>query len=81
MPKKDYSYEAAREQKVRVKVKGGKNAKTMEVEGQPLYHDGKIHHPGEEFVTTAYEAAALTHCEILGPVEEPEPVGPKEETK
>ncbi|MDR3405123.1 MAG: hypothetical protein P4L99_21695 [Chthoniobacter sp.] len=57
---------------VRVKVTGGVNPKTKELDGQPLHEDGVTYQPGEEFVLDADRADALGDLvEILGPVEAP----------
>lgn len=55
---------------LRARVKGGKNPKTQQVDGQPLLEDGEIYDPGTELVLDADRAEALTHIvDIIGPVD------------
>lgn len=57
---------------VRVRVKGGVNPKSREVEGQPLFEDGAIHQPGSEFIISAERAEALgDHVIVLGEIAAP----------
>ncbi len=57
---------------VRVKVAGGLNPKSKQLDGQPLHEDGATYQPGEEFVCDADRAEALgSLVSIIGPVEVP----------
>lgn len=65
---KEVSIKGNKDKTVTVRVSGGPNPRNKaEVFGQPLFEDGKIHQPGEEFETTLERAAALgAAVEVLG---------------